>query len=283
MGLLVALIPALGWGIQPLILAKLGGKPTNQILGTGIGALIVGLIVQLGFSPTSISLPVFLISLASGAFWVIGQTGQYRALETLGVSKTMPITTGLQLVGTSLISVIAFGEWPGIINKLIGLVAIILLIIGAALTSINDDKSASQSTRQGILILLSTSIGYWVYSALPRMVDASGLAIFFPQMLGVFIGALIYVLIKSPGTITKKKSWQTSIIGLTFSISALAYIFSAQANGVATAFIITQLNVVVATIGGLVILKEKKTSHELKNTIFGLFLIVLGSVITVFI
>lgn len=283
MGLLVALIPALGWGIQPLILAKLGGKPTNQILGTGIGALIVGLIVQLGFSPTSISLPVILISLASGAFWVIGQTGQYRALETLGVSKTMPITTGLQLVGTSLISVIAFGEWPGIINKLIGLVAIILLIIGAALTSINDDKSASQSTRQGILILLSTSIGYWVYSALPRMVDASGLAIFFPQMLGVFIGALIYVLIKSPGTITKKKSWQTSIIGLTFSISALAYIFSAQANGVATAFIITQLNVVVATIGGLVILKEKKTSHELKNTIFGLFLIVLGSVITVFI
>lgn len=283
MGLLVALIPALGWGIQPLILAKLGGKPTNQILGTGIGALIVGLIVQLGFSPTSISLPVFLISLASGAFWVIGQTGQYRALETLGVSKTMPITTGLQLVGTSLISVIAFGEWPGIINKLIGLVAIILLIIGAALTSINDDKSASQSTRQGILILLSTSIGYWVYSALPRMVDASGLAIFFPQMLGVFIGALIYVLIKSPGAITKKKSWQTSIIGLTFSISALAYIFSAQANGVATAFIITQLNVVVATIGGLVILKEKKTSHELKNTIFGLFLIVLGSVITVFI
>lgn len=283
MGLLVALIPALGWGIQPLILAKLGGKPTNQILGTGIGALIVGLIVQLGFSPTSISLPVFLISLASGAFWVIGQTGQYRALETLGVSKTMPITTGLQLVGTSLISVIAFGEWPGIVNKLIGLVAIILLIIGAALTSINDDKSASQSTRQGILILLSTSIGYWVYSALPRMVDASGLAIFFPQMLGVFIGALIYVLIKSPGAITKKKSWQTSIIGLTFSISALAYIFSAQANGVATAFIITQLNVVVATIGGLVILKEKKTSHELKNTIFGLFLIVLGSVITVFI
>lgn len=277
------MIPALGWGIQPLILAKLGGKPTNQILGTGIGALIVGLIVQLGFSPTSISLPVFLISLASGAFWVIGQTGQYRALETLGVSKTMPITTGLQLVGTSLISVIAFGEWPGIVNKLIGLVAIILLIIGAALTSINDDKSASQSTRQGILILLSTSIGYWIYSALPRIVDASGLAIFFPQMLGVFIGALIYVLIKSPGAITKKKSWQTSIIGLTFSISALAYIFSAQANGVATAFIITQLNVVVATIGGLVILKEKKTSHELKNTIFGLFLIVLGSVITVFI
>lgn len=59
MGLLVALIPALGWGIQPLILAKLGGKPTNQILGTGIGALIVGLIVQLGFSPTSISLSLY--------------------------------------------------------------------------------------------------------------------------------------------------------------------------------------------------------------------------------
>lgn len=77
-------------------------------------------------------------------------------------------------------------------------------------------------------------------------------------------------------------SWKLSIIGLTFSVSALAYIFSAKANGVVTAFIMTQLNVVVATLGGLMILHEVKTPRELKLTLLGLVLIVTGSIITVF-
>lgn len=283
MNILLALLPAIGWGIQPLILTKIGGKPVNQIVGTGIGALLVAVIVQVGFSPPPISRTVFFISLASGAFWVIGQAGQYHSLKIIGVAKTMPITTGLQLVGTSLISVIAFKEWPGIQNKLFGLGAIILLIVGATLTATTDNKFANQSLKKGVLILVSTSIGYWIYSALPRIVDASGLAIFFPQMLGVFIGAVVYALKQSPKTLITKKSWETSIIGLTFSLSALAYIFSAQANGVATAFIISQLSVVVSTLGSLVILKEKKTTHELTYTLIGLALIVVGSTITVFI
>lgn len=283
MNIIYALIPALGWGIQPIILGKLGGRPTNQIVGTGIGALVVGLIVQLGFSPGSISTPTFLISLASGAFWVLGQTGQYKALELMGVSKTMPITTGLQLIGTSLISVLFFGEWVGFTNKLIGLGAIILLILGAYLTSITDGKNKSSNLKQGFIILLFTSVGYWIYSALPKLVNASGLSIFFPQMLGVFIAAIVYSLFTDRKALLEKKSWQTSVIGLTFSISALAYIFSGQGNGVATAYIITQLNVVVATLGGMFILKESKTPKELKATLAGLALIVIGSIITVFI
>ncbi|WP_265455257.1 GRP family sugar transporter [Enterococcus sp. HY326] len=283
MNILIALIPALGWGIQPLIIGKIGGKPANQILGTGIGALVIGLIVEFAFSPGNISLVVFLISLLSGAFWVIGQTGQYKSLELMGVSSTMPVTTGLQLIGTSLISVIAFGEWPTLTNKLIGLGAIILLIVGAIFTSVSDSASTKDRFKHGFIILLFTSIGYWIYSALPKMVDASGLAIFFPQMLGVFLGALIYVLVTDRKAIVEKTSWQTSLVGLTFSISALAYIFSAQENGVATAFIITQLNVVVATLGGMFFLKEKKSPRELRSTLIGLALIVVGSIITIFI
>lgn len=283
MNILIALIPAIGWGIQPLIIGKLGGKPTNQILGTGIGALVVGLIVEFIFSPDAISWQIFLISLLSGAFWVIGQTGQYKSLEIMGVSNTMPVTTGLQLIGTSLISVIAFGEWPTMSNKLVGLVAIILLVIGAVFTSVSDSSGMKDRFKHGFIILLFTSIGYWIYSALPKIVNASGLAIFFPQMLGVFLGALIYVLVTSPKAISEKVSWKTSIVGLTFSLSALAYIFSAQSNGVATAFIITQLNVVVATLGGMFILKERKSPRELRSTLLGLLLIVIGSIITVFI
>jgi Putative glucose uptake permease len=194
MNILIALIPALGWGIQPLILGKIGGKPSNQILGTGIGALIVGLIINFTMSPNPIPTNVFLISLLSGIFWVIGQVGQYKALKLIGVSKTMPLTTGLQLIGTSIISIIFFGEWASNISKVGGAFAILLLIIGAVLTSFSEESTSKSTFYKGLMILTLTSVGYWVYSALPKMVNASGLSIFFPQMLGVFIGATVYTL-----------------------------------------------------------------------------------------
>lgn len=282
MNILIALIPALGWGIQPLILGKIGGKPSNQILGTGIGALIVGLIINFTMSPNPIPTNVFLISLLSGIFWVIGQVGQYKALKLIGVSKTMPLTTGLQLIGTSIISIIFFGEWASNISKVGGAFAILLLIIGAVLTSFSEENTSKSTFYKGLMILTLTSVGYWVYSALPKMVNASGLSIFFPQMLGVFIGATVYTLFSNRSAFKATVSWKLVVIGLTFSVSALAYIFAAQANGVVTAFIMTQLNVVVATLGGLLILKESKTHKELIFTLLGLVLIVVGSVITVF-
>lgn len=264
MGLLIALIPAVGWGIQPLILKKIGGRPTNEILGTGIGAVLVGLLVQLFASPAGISVTTFLISLLSGAFWVIGQTGQYTSFNLIGVSKTMPISTALQLVGTSLIGVFAFGEWSGSMGKIIGAAAIILLVFGSALTAISDDPGKKGGITKGISLLASTSIGYWVYSALPKLVDASGLSIFFPQMIGVFLGAVIYVIFRKPTAFSEDKSWKATIVGAIFSVSALAYIFSANENGVATAYIITQLNVVISTLGGMYILHENKTPKEKK-------------------
>lgn len=283
MGLLIALIPAVGWGIQPLILKKIGGRPTNEILGTGIGAVLVGLLVQLFASPAGISVTTFLISLLSGAFWVIEQTGQYTSFNLIGVSKTMPISTALQLVGTSLIGVFAFGEWSGSMGKIIGAAAIILLVFGSALTAISDDPGKKGGITKGISLLASTSIGYWVYSALPKLVDASGLSIFFPQMIGVFLGAVIYVIFRKPTAFSEDKSWKATIVGAIFSVSALAYIFSANENGVATAYIITQLNVVISTLGGMYILHENKTPKEKKLTIIGLLLIVVGSMVTVFI
>lgn len=265
MGILIALIPAIGWGIQPLVLKKIGGRPTNEILGTGIGALLVGLVVQLFMAPAGISITTFLISLLSGAFWVIGQIGQYTTFNLIGVSKTMPISTAMQLVGTSLIGVFAFGEWAGTTGK------------------VTDGGSKQGGITKGISILASTSIGYWVYSALPKLVNADGVAIFFTQMLGVFLAAAIYVVLKQPKAYGDGKSWKATIVGVIFSLAAFAYIFSANANGVATAYIITQLNVVISTLGGMVILHEKKSKKELRYTLIGLALIVGGSMITVLI
>lgn len=282
--ILLALIPALGWGIQPIFLRKIGGDSTNQVMGFGIGALIVGIIVHLSFRPEAIGWQAFLIAFVSGMFWIFGQAGQVVSYGMLGVSRTMPISTGLQLIGTSLIGVLLFGEWPGIINKVFGFLAIVIMIVGASLTSVEsaEEKADNPAKYRGVIVLLLTSVGYWVYSIAPRLVEADAITIFFPQMLGIFTGAMLFTLIRRKDALREKESWISGFVGLIFGGASLAYIFSAQANGVTIAYILTQLNVVLATLGAVFILKEKKDTAQMRLTYIGLVLIVLASVITVF-
>lgn len=249
MGILLALIPAIGWGIQPLIACKVGGTPANQIVGTGLGSLLIGLIIWL--TQGTVSGTAFWLSFGAGFLWSLGQVDQFISFTHLGVTRTMPISTGLQIIETSLIGVLIFGEWSGTTTKLVGAVAIVLIIIGVALTAITNQKShGTTSIGYGLSILVPTTIGYWAYGALPKTIHTAGIQLFFPELLGIFIGALIYALIRTKGrALSQKETWQNGIIGIVFGISSLAYIFAAQSAGVATVFVITQLNVVVSTLG----------------------------------
>ncbi len=68
--------------------------------------------------------------------------------------------------------------------------------------------------------------------------------------------------------------------GLLFAAASLTYILSASRNGIATGFVLSQLSVVISTLGGIFLLKESKTRRELIATIIGLILIVVGSAAT---
>ena len=125
MNILIALIPALGWGIFPLIAGKIkNGQPANELMGLRTGALIVGII-----HPTNSNLTIFSLSLISGIFWTIGQSGQFISMRNIGISKTMPLSTGLQLIGNTLIGAIIFGEWTSGSQYLIGTLALVLITL----------------------------------------------------------------------------------------------------------------------------------------------------------
>ncbi|ULQ58561.1 GRP family sugar transporter [Brucepastera parasyntrophica] len=282
MAILIGLIPALAWGLLPISIAKTGGKPANQILGTTAGTLIIALAL-LVFTRHVISARTFILSFLSGALWVVGQLGQYQAYTRLGVSGTMPVSTGLQLTGTSLIGVFVFGEWPGIQEKLIGFSALAIVIIGIYLTSLKRKTPVSKVDKKSLLILVLTTLGYLAYSSIPKITDRAGTAIFFPQALGMFIAANIYILFSRQTPVYRAAvSWKNMLSGVLFSIGALAYILSAHLNGIATGFVLSQLCVVVSTIGGIVILREQKTRVELAAAGIGLGLIILGSAATAF-
>ena len=67
MDILIGLIPALFWGILPLCVSKIGGKPTQQIMGTTMGVLLMGIATSLLF---------FTIRLDAWAFFCASSQGQ---------------------------------------------------------------------------------------------------------------------------------------------------------------------------------------------------------------
>lgn len=76
----------------------------------------------------------------------------------------MPVSTGMQLVGTTLFSVIFLGEWSSMTQIIFGLIAMILLVTGVALTSLKAKMNVNQ------IILNLKSNGYFncIYSWICR-------------------------------------------------------------------------------------------------------------------
>lgn len=281
---LIALIPAIGWGIMPLITTKVGGTQYSQMWGLGAGATIIGIIAFLIAHP-SVSTTGFWLSVLCGALWTIGQIGQFISFKRIGVSSTMPISTALQLVGNSIIGILIFSEWRGARALTIGIIALIIAIIGALMTSVSDDKGGHVTSRD-FLFLLVTSIGYWIYSAFPKipaLAHDDSIGIFLPEMLGILLGATLYVLFSGhANTFKQRETYMNIFAGLSWGCAALAYIFAGRGLGVTTAFVFTQLNVVIATLGGVFILHEQKSKRELTYTIWGIVLLVIGSIMTAF-
>lgn len=120
----------------------------------------------------------------------------------------MPTSTGFQLIGTSLVGVVIFGEWSTIMEKLLGAGGILILIVGIMLTSVTDKPLVAQGTPQKklptILMLLMTTLGYVVYMAIPRGLNHSGLAIFFPEAIGILLAVLVYVFVTDQQRIIKE-------------------------------------------------------------------------------
>ncbi|MGX0911161.1 ribose/proton symporter RbsU [Staphylococcus caprae] len=287
--LLIGLGPLLGWGLFPTIASKFGGRPVNQIFGATVGTLIFAIVLAL---VKGIGIPggmALVFSIISGAGWAFGQIITFKAFELVDSSRAMPITTAFQLLGASLWGVFALGNWPGVANKVVGFVALIVILIGARMTvwTEKSEQEYSQNLRRAVILLLIGEIGYWVYSAAPQATDIGGLKAFLPQAIGMVLVAVIYALMNmQKGNAFKEAvSWKQIISGFFFAFAALTYLISAQPNmnGLATGFVLSQTSVVLATLTGIFFLNQKKTPKELMITIVGLVLILIAASVTVFI
>ena len=287
--ILIGLGPLIGWGIYPTIASKFGGKPVNQILGSTIGTLIFAIVYnqieRLGF-PQGKDL---LLAILSGIGWAVAQVITFYSFTLIGSSRAMPVTTAFQLLGASLWGVVALGDWPTMVDKVVGFVALAVIILGAWMTvwSEHKTKEDSNSLRKAVIVLLIGEIGYWAYSAAPQAASISGKQAFLPQAIGMVIVGVIYGIItlarKQGNPFTQKVTYKQIISGFFFAFAALTYLISAQPNmnGLATGFILSQTSVVLATLTGIWFLGQKKTHREMAVTVGGLILIIAAAAITV--
>lgn len=288
--LLVGLGPLIGWGIFPTIASKFGGRPSNQILGATLGTLIFALIFNM---TQGIALPTghdLLFAILSGIGWASAQILTFYSFTLIGSSRAMPITTAFQLLGASLWGVIALGDWPSAMDKIIGALALVLIILGAWMTVWSEHKNTEHQAhlQKAVLILAVGEIGYWAYSAAPQATDLTGMQAFLPQTIGMVLVAVVYDFYNhfksnEPLALQEAVSYKQIFSGFFFAFAALTYLISAQPdmNGLATGFILSQTSVVLATLTGIYFLKQAKTKKEMTVTILGLVLIIFAASLTV--
>lgn len=278
MDIFYALLPAIFWGSLVLVNVKIGGGPYTQTLGTTLGALLfsIGLYI---YDPVHLDMKTIIIGLISGFFWVLGQGGQLKTIDVIGVSKTLPISTGMQLVATTLFGALIFKEWDSGKSVTLGIIALVLIVTGVIFTSIkgkNEKDDDKGNLKKGILTLLVSTFGYLVYVVIVRLFGIDGWSVLLPQGIGMVIGGLVLTAKHKPFNTYALKN---ILPGLIWAAGNMFLFISQDKVGVATSFTLSQMSVVVATLGGIFILKEHKTKRQLVFISIGIILIIISAVL----
>ena len=291
--ILIGLIPALGWGFQGIIMQKIGGTSANKQMGMVLTALVMAIIVAI-IDPVQWSGALIAAAAVNGIPWAIAQILQIKSFEYLGVSRTMPITSGEQLVFTALIGTFCFGEWSSALDLALGFGGIAIIIVGTVFTAYTekgDDAAVNKGDFvKGLIITTISSALYVAYATAARFFSVDSFQILLPQALFMLAATILIAIWMSKKDakdgpwgreegVFGIKSWQNMLTGVLWSIANIAVLFSNQVNGVAVGWTLANMNLIFATLGGLFILHEKKTPKELKSVIVGMVLIAVGGVL----
>lgn len=284
---LLALSPSLLFGTFSLLLGRLHGDDRQKVFGIFAGGLVAALIATpfLGavWTPRSV-----LISVVSGLLVFFGLRDQTLCLRVLGVSRTMPISTGLQLVTVSLGGVLLMGEWraPGAMP--VGIAAIALLVAGIWLTSLRESGAAGGHLdwARGVRLLITSTLGLAGFLLITQYFGISGRDAFLPQAVAFFVAALALTgprFLPVDG-VTADTRWSRRTlpfigVGFIWGVAVLILQLTSSLVGVATGFTLAQLGVIISTLGGIWWIGEHRTRKELVWTLLGLALVIVGAAV----
>lgn len=285
MYILLALLPALMWGLMPLLATYIGGSQHHQTLGVTIGALLLAIVIYLIKQP-ALDGHILWVGMLSGLCWSIGQINQFAAIHRLGISKAMPLSTSMQLIFTALCGILIFSEWHSASALTQGGIALLLIVLGAIFTAYRDKRrvqdnaaahdSASSHLVDGLVRLLISTAGYVGFVIVLRIYKIDPWSALLPQALGMAASAFIMCLVHKPFS---RKTALNIMPGVAWGVGNVALQVTAPIIGVAVSFSLSQASLAIATLGGIFILKEQKTPPELRMSLLGVLLVIIGAIL----
>ncbi|MDR0899759.1 MAG: GRP family sugar transporter, partial [Lactobacillaceae bacterium] len=246
---------------------------------------------------------IWVTGLLSGLLWAVGQAAQFVGFKKLGVSVGNPISTAGQVIGNALLAAAVLGEWTNAKMWIFGILAILAVTIGAIMTALPDknaqaDTNPERNFPSGLVAMLISTVGYMGYFIVPNLLSKfkyipatmkeqnNGVdymtAIIAPQSLGQIIGAFVVVIffMKEANIMFQKATWKNIVTGLVWALGNV-FMFISAANpsiGQATASTLSQTGSVVAVLGGVYILGEKKTRRQMTFALIGVVFVVVGAI-----
>ena len=276
MNVVIALIPALLWGLVPLLVVKIGGEPIQQQLGTAFGCGIFAVVIYIIVRPEA-TLPIIVGCIISGIGWSVGQLMQYMSYRILGTSTGFALSISFEMVLNALVAVLILREWNGVFEVCLGSAAIAAVVAGGWLTVYTEQKE-KRDLKKGIIVLFIGACGLVTWNVAVRVVGAGGFSAVLPQGVGMVLGSLILCSFVGGKSVKKfdKITVKQIIPGLAYACANFALIFSNLLNGVAIGYTTAQLSLAVQTVLALTVFHEKRTKNELIHSISGVILITLG-------
>lgn len=270
MNYLIYCLPALGWGLMPIISKKAGGSPVEQLLGTTVTAFGISIILSF-LTGVEYTLTGAIAALISGSFWAGGQYLQFRALTTGSVSVVMPLSNGTQLVFTSLAAGILLREWQSMRQSLVTLLLLLVILAAIYLITMNQKKDTEQKTvsLQNMIMICTSSLCLMGYMITISLFHVEGLQIFLPQAFAMFLSSCVIAKF-DPGKQELSRVSRNVLTGIFWTIANVSLFYIVTQLGVGLSYTISQLCIFVSIIGGILLLKEKKTKVEVMHTIIGM-------------
>ncbi|WP_022867536.1 GRP family sugar transporter [Schaalia vaccimaxillae] len=287
MDVLLALTPSILFGFQTTLTGKFGaGNERQKVLGTVIGAFMLALVVtpflSVCWDPTKAA-----IAFGTGLLVGWGLCDQLRCFSVLGVSRTMPITTGGQLLGMAAGAIILFGEWRRGAAMPVGLLAIAVLVAGIALLAKREAGSSTDSLdwRRGAFLLITSTFAFTAYVLIGRWFDLEGGQILLPQAAGYALYCISYFAVQAwrePNSVQSfdRRFVPLILLGAVWGTAVILLQVGSASVGVATGFTLSQLGILISTPLGIWWLGEKRTQRELVWTAIGVVLVIAGAVLT---
>lgn len=178
--ILIGILPSVFFGVATTLMGKTGGSDRQRVMGAVLGGLLMAAVATPFLHPawTPLNLGV---SFLTGLLLGVGVCDQLRSYSVLGMSRTMPLSTGGQLVLMSLAGIAIFGEWlrggvapedslrhrrmfPSIFNGVLWGAAILLLQLNS-----NNLGAGTGFTLSQLGILISTPLGIlWLHETRTR-------------------------------------------------------------------------------------------------------------------